>query len=1000
MLICGVAAALPARAGLISYWNFNDGATVTDQVGTNNGIAFKNYGTFPTHSTNVPPGGGAYSLDLTHGKDYVTLPPATNGIDKEFTMSMWVNWSVQGRSIFSIKRDLTSGGGDRTGIGLGIQNGKAYLGIISSGDNDAANTAVFHDINTATSVPSNVWVHLAATVQNDKATIYINGVAETTYTGAGKADGTLKILGKGFDFTDPVGSGSFTGFGADGSAGNGGAQAADSGGDWTSLFFDGYIDEVAIWNVALSATDIQFLASGGSPPSALTLVLKDILPANNSNFLPASTPITFTAQSTDGIDDSGIKLLLNGVDRSSDLVITGDPLEPRMGSFNKLSSNLVYTAQISITDRLGKTRSQTITFNTFSVGTFSIEAEDYDFGGGQYINNPQLASSPGSNNYLDRQAVEIVDDHVIRVNNANPYRIGDKAGTGFANDNPLRQAFKDAQATDPGVDDYALNVMQNGEWYNYSRDLPAGSYQVFARVGATAAYNLQLGAVSGSSSNQQVLAVGSFTGGSTGAAETYALAPLKDTQGNPLILSFNGKQTLRVTAVAAPARFNYLFFVPSTATNLAAVTVMEPANGSIGVATNAPVNAVIVNQSTKVAPSSVHLAVNGTDVTALAQKVTTPLGMSLSYAPAEGWPEATLENVSLTFSDDAPTPNVTTRQWSFTVRRIPVGNTPQIFQDAIFRVTFAGDSVNDVTTGSVSQGTATDVTFTSDVPPMANRTGRAAVFNGTTSVITYGLGADNELAIRSNLTYHARVRYNAAAFAAGRPEQWLFGRFRASSTATDTRVSILSTQPAPVGTASLAPFGGVSADGNAWAVGLPAQSNVQPGTFYDVFLRFQPGVAVWFDVLNAETGTRVGASQMLPTTVTVLRDATSPLDVGNRTVSGANTVPLAGDIEQMNIWARTLSDAEIYAINNGALPAAVITLQQLRLAAANRLELTFGVPGVNGGTYRLDSATTVVNPQWAPVNEATFTVGGDGSITAAFPPPASSPQFYRIAKTN
>jgi hypothetical protein len=259
MLTGALLLAMPARAQLISYWNFNDGTTANDAVGESHG-EFTNYNGGATHSSEVPPGGGAFSLVLTNGNDLVYLsPPPTNGIDREFTIAMWVNYRAFGRSILSIKRDLTSGGGDRSGIGLGVQAGAAYVGLISSQPNNAANTAIFHDIRSTTLVPSNQWVHLAATFKDDKVRIYINGVVETTYIGAGNADGTVKPLGigQGIDFEDP--NGSFTGFGADGSNGN------------PTEYYDGLVDEVAVWNNALDPNDIQALAGGAAPTTILAL---------------------------------------------------------------------------------------------------------------------------------------------------------------------------------------------------------------------------------------------------------------------------------------------------------------------------------------------------------------------------------------------------------------------------------------------------------------------------------------------------------------------------------------------------------------------------------------------------------------------------------------------------------------------------------------------------------------------------------------------------------
>jgi ligand-binding SRPBCC domain-containing protein len=252
--------------GLVSYWDFNDGATVTDQVGDNDAVALKNFGGAEPFSSDTPPGGGAFALDLSHGKDYVLLPATTYGIETEFTFVAWVKYTASERSFFSIKRDLTSGGGDRSGVSLGIQNSHAYTGVVTAAPNNAANAGLttFNDIETKTPVPQGDWVHLATTLKDGKVTMYINGVAETAYTGAGTADGVLKEPTTGLDLVDA--NGSFSGLGADGN----GPAVTDSPGDFTRLFYEGLLDEVAVWNVALEPEDIQFLAAGGSPLGVAT----------------------------------------------------------------------------------------------------------------------------------------------------------------------------------------------------------------------------------------------------------------------------------------------------------------------------------------------------------------------------------------------------------------------------------------------------------------------------------------------------------------------------------------------------------------------------------------------------------------------------------------------------------------------------------------------------------------------------------------------------------
>ena len=260
-----------APAALISYWSFDD-ATANDLVGSNNGV-LKNGAAFSTDT----PNGSANSLDLTNGKDYVLLPKTDFGIGatSSFTISAWAKYSSSERGVVTIMQDLTSGGGDRSGItfGMGADN-KMFVGIIaSSGGDDAANGgATFRDISSDQTVPTGEWVHVAAVLGNDALTTYLNGVPAVSYAvnPAGstmQADGSNVTGGAGTDFDDA--NGSFTGFGSSGNA----PQVADSPGDFTRLFYEGLLDEVAIWNSALSGDEIARLSRGGAVPEPSTSAL-------------------------------------------------------------------------------------------------------------------------------------------------------------------------------------------------------------------------------------------------------------------------------------------------------------------------------------------------------------------------------------------------------------------------------------------------------------------------------------------------------------------------------------------------------------------------------------------------------------------------------------------------------------------------------------------------------------------------------------------------------
>ena len=81
---------------------------------------------------------------------------------------------------------------------------------------------------------------------------------------------------------------------------------------------------------------------------------------------------------------NGIKLILDGNDVSSNLVITGSASSNSV-VYPTLETNAMHTAIINVTNSLGHGISVTNQFDTFNLTNYLFEAEDFDYNGGQYI---------------------------------------------------------------------------------------------------------------------------------------------------------------------------------------------------------------------------------------------------------------------------------------------------------------------------------------------------------------------------------------------------------------------------------------------------------------------------------------------------------------------------------------------------------------------------------------------------------------------------------------
>ncbi|MBZ0166999.1 MAG: LamG domain-containing protein, partial [Candidatus Omnitrophica bacterium] len=236
--------------GLVGYWKFDEAATNSCIGGINDACDSSGYGNDGIH-TNGPTITAATapvrfnnrrSLSFDNTDDIVEILPnaAINIGDKEaLTVTAWINANSDG--------EFGSGGFGRITNKL---NGYDFMTQNLSGSNVELQAGVIFDTTSAQAitnaiVPINTWVHVAFTFNEDgnkRIKIYVDGV--------------LAAL-----TTDNAGAGSYV---DDSNAslliGN------DSNAERT---FDGEIDELRIYNRALSVTQVLALATGGTPATSL-----------------------------------------------------------------------------------------------------------------------------------------------------------------------------------------------------------------------------------------------------------------------------------------------------------------------------------------------------------------------------------------------------------------------------------------------------------------------------------------------------------------------------------------------------------------------------------------------------------------------------------------------------------------------------------------------------------------------------------------------------------
>lgn len=350
------------------------------------------------------------------------------------------------------------------------------------------------------------------------------------------------------------------------------------------------------WNAngqALFDAGITWALSAPSLPE-----IRLLPPANGGVFLPPGGGISFRASSAQPIDPSGIRLLLNGLDETPNLIISGDPTN-RLATLSGLDSNRFYSGQVIVSNALG-IATTSARFDTFSeTAAVVVEAEDYNYGSGQFQNNPppsgfdeggtRVPADPALG-YADQPGDALIDFSDTSSGSPAPainaYRTLDNVGTRvLASTNLTTTAtnYSDyPRSKFSGLPDYFVRAIGTNEWLNYTRNFSAGNYHVFLRAHSLSPLQINLDKVTSDPAqpDQTTAPLGTFMTG--GCAECgFGYTPLTDGAGNLATLNLSGTNSLRLTAVSADVSLglNYILFLPAGLS----VAAAQPTIGSLAV---------------------------------------------------------------------------------------------------------------------------------------------------------------------------------------------------------------------------------------------------------------------------------------------------------------------------------------------------------------------------------------------------------------------------------
>lgn len=221
----------PANADLVGYWKFDEGSgtTANDSVGTNDGTIY---------GPQWVDGHEETALDFDGVDDYVNLSnPSSLQPSGALTISTWVYREGDGAGVFNgiATTAKKTGTTDRGQYGYILLYYPAENIVRFYIDEDGTGDWKYADSNG--DLAPNTWYYLTAVWENPTVILYINAIAQTTTGSANKIT---------YHASTESAIGQYWWNGEEG-------------------FFNGIIDEVAIYDYALSASEVWEHYQSGIP---------------------------------------------------------------------------------------------------------------------------------------------------------------------------------------------------------------------------------------------------------------------------------------------------------------------------------------------------------------------------------------------------------------------------------------------------------------------------------------------------------------------------------------------------------------------------------------------------------------------------------------------------------------------------------------------------------------------------------------------------------------
>ncbi|MCZ7637126.1 MAG: hypothetical protein M5U12_14470 [Verrucomicrobia bacterium] len=334
--------------------------------------------------------------------------------------------------------------------------------------------------------------------------------------------------------------------------------------EWFQITKDGLPDQMG--KILINVDDP--LIAGATAIKAYQYPINSTGPTYVKSFAPGRSSLDSAGSTGRAGPDATVKLVL--VDGSTpvdvntvSMRINGTAVTP---TATKSGTETTISYKPAAGFAMGSSYNVDVTFGdrtvswTFAVGlpatpTFWIEASDFDYNGGQ--TRAEASIMPYMGGAYAGLSATAGTDYKAPFESSNPY---------YRYPNTLRVPFSFANDRDRGGGEVNVNFrigwMGSSQWFNYTRNIPAGTYNVYAGLSHGDA-NASIGGTLATVSGGTETILGAFNGSAPGGWGNNALVPLKDaaTTSTVLALNLGGPTTFRYND--RNGDWDFLLFTPA-----------------------------------------------------------------------------------------------------------------------------------------------------------------------------------------------------------------------------------------------------------------------------------------------------------------------------------------------------------------------------------------------------------------------------------------------------